>query len=162
MTQNRQKRQMEITERFHAILNWYTSRIARFPRQARVLIGGPLQQRLFVTQDLLIERELAEWKSAIEEYLRSLYLVLHEGKTQIRPCRLGNTFLGYRVFPHTIRLDGKKGRLWIKRIKYKRRLYQAGELDWQEVKASIVSWIAHTKHADSDALIRKVLWNLVF
>lgn len=108
------------------------------------------------------KRELAEWKSAIEEYLRSLYLVLHEGKTQIRPCRLGNTFLGYRVFPHTIRLDGKKGRLWIKRIKYKRRLYQAGELDWQEVKASIVSWIAHTKHADSDALIRKVLWNLVF
>jgi len=106
--------------------------------------------------------ELNEWKTAISEVLKPLYLILHRDKTQIRPCHIGNTFLGYRIFPGLIRLDGKKGRLWIKRIKQKRRLYKAGELSWQEVRTSIISWIAHTKHADSDALIRKVLWNLVF
>ena len=106
--------------------------------------------------------ELTEWKSAISEYLKSLYLVLHSGKTQIRPCHIGNTYLGYQIFPHLIRLDGKKLRLWLKRIKQKRKQYKAGELAWQEVKSSVVSWIAHTKHADSDALLHKVLWNLVF
>jgi len=46
---------MEIVERFYKVLNWYTSRISRFPRQARNLIGQPLQERLLVTMDLLIE-----------------------------------------------------------------------------------------------------------
>ena len=55
MNRTQQKKQMEIVERFYGILNWYTSRIARFPKQSRVLIGQPLQDRLIVTMDLLIE-----------------------------------------------------------------------------------------------------------
>ncbi len=46
---------MEIVEKFHTLLNWYTSRIARFPKQARNLIVQPMQDRLNVTMDLLIE-----------------------------------------------------------------------------------------------------------
>lgn len=106
--------------------------------------------------------ELREWKGAISKYLEPLFLILHRHKTQIRPCHLGNTFLGYRIFPGMIKLDGKKGRLWIKRMKFKRKQYKAGEITWQEVKASIISWMAHARHADSEALISKVLWNLVF
>jgi hypothetical protein len=55
MNRLQQKKQMEIVEKFYALLNWYTSRIARFPKQSRVLIGQPLQERLLFTQDLLIE-----------------------------------------------------------------------------------------------------------
>ena len=83
MTQNRQKRQTEITERFYAILNWYTSRIARFPRQARVLIGGPLQQRLFVTQDLLIE---AVYNPNREKLLKQSNICLDQLRYLTRLC----------------------------------------------------------------------------
>ncbi len=55
MNRNQQKKQMEIVEKFYSLLNWYTSRIARFPKQSRVLIGQPVQDRLIVTMDLLIE-----------------------------------------------------------------------------------------------------------
>ena len=46
---------MEIVETFYSLLNWYTSRIGRFPKQSRVLIGQPIQDRLIITMDLLIE-----------------------------------------------------------------------------------------------------------
>ena len=49
MTERRRKNQMEITEKFYCILRWYTAHIARFPRQSRMLIGQPLQQRLLGT-----------------------------------------------------------------------------------------------------------------
>lgn len=108
------------------------------------------------------KNELNEWKTAIAEYLQSLYLVLHRGKTQIRPCHLGNTFLGYQVFPDRLRIDSKKGRLWIKRMKAKRKKYKAGEITWKEVRASVMSWVGHTRHANADALVERVLWDLVF
>ena len=55
--------------------------------------------------------ELKYWKVSISEYLANHFLGLHPGKTQIRPCYLGNTYLGYRIFPDQIKIDGKKGRL---------------------------------------------------
>ncbi len=108
------------------------------------------------------KQELGRWKNAISDYLRSLYLVLHEKKTQIRPCHLGNTFLGYQVFPDQLKLDNKKARLWVKRMKHKRKLYKAGEITWQDIRASVMSWVGHTSHAHADALVHKVLWDLVF
>ena len=46
---------MEIVEKFYTLTDWHTSRINRFPKQARVLIGQPLQERLFFVLDHLIE-----------------------------------------------------------------------------------------------------------
>lgn len=108
------------------------------------------------------KEELKEWKGAISEYLRPLYLILHQGKTQIRPCSLGNRFLGYQVSPDRLKIDNRKGRLWIKRMKVKRIQYKAGEIGWQDIKASVMSWVGHAKHANADALVHKVLWDLVF
>ncbi|MBU3916125.1 RNA-directed DNA polymerase, partial [bacterium] len=108
------------------------------------------------------KRQLSDWRDRISEYLASLFLLLHKDKTQVRPCGLGNTYLGYRVFPNRLKLDNKKGRLWIKRMKIKRKKYKNGELAWEDIKASVVSWMGHARHANSEALIRKVLWDLVF
>jgi len=83
MKQSQQKKQMEITEKFYTILNWYTSRIARFPRHARILIGQPLQQRLFVTQDLLIE---AVYNPNREKLLKQSNICLDQLRYLTRLC----------------------------------------------------------------------------
>ncbi|MBU2645423.1 RNA-directed DNA polymerase [bacterium] len=108
------------------------------------------------------KQELTEWKGAVSDYLKTLFLVLHRGKTQIRPSHLGNTFLGYQIFRDRLKIDNKKGRLWIKRMKYKRKRYKEGTITWQDIKASTMSWVGHTSHANADSLVRKVLWDLVF
>ncbi len=69
----RKKNQMEIVEKFYSLLNWYTSRIARFPKQARILIGQPMQDRLIVTMDLLIE---AVYSPNRESILRQINICL--------------------------------------------------------------------------------------
>ena len=83
MIKSQQKKQMEITEKFYAILNWYTSRISRFPRQARILIGQPLQQRLFITQDLLIE---AVYNPNREKLLKQSNICLDQLRYLTRLC----------------------------------------------------------------------------
>ncbi len=46
-------------------------------------------------------------------------------------------------------------------MKYKRGLYRQGEITWNDVKASVISWVGQAGHADAEALVRKVLWDLV-
>ncbi|MBU2645424.1 diversity-generating retroelement protein Avd, partial [bacterium] len=83
MTRKHQKDQMEMVERFYTFLNWYTSRIARFPRQSRVLIGQPIQDRLIVTMDLLIE---AVYSPNREKILNQINICLDRLRYLTRLC----------------------------------------------------------------------------
>ncbi len=83
MSKPQQKIQMEIVEKFYKLLNWYTSRIFRFHRHGRNLIGHPLQDRLIITQDLLIE---AVYSPNREKLLKEINICLDRLRYLTRLC----------------------------------------------------------------------------
>ena len=106
--------------------------------------------------------QLWAWREAIIEFLTALRLRLHEERAVVFPTRTGITWLGYRVFPHyrLLRKDNVK--------RFRRRLcqmvadYSIGELDAEQVGASIRSWIAHANHAHTYHLRQRIFSNVVF
>lgn len=95
----------------------------------------------------------------VENFLNCNLRLKLNNKTQIFPVESrGVDFLGYRVWP-THRLLRKSS---TKRMRYKlkkfKALYTAGKIDPREIRASVVSWLGHCKHADTYQLRRKMLY----
>ncbi|MBN3036798.1 MAG: RNA-directed DNA polymerase [Bacteroidales bacterium] len=101
--------------------------------------------------------KLNEWKDEIEGFIGSLRLCLHHNKTQVRPVRLGITFLGQRIFD-THRLlrneNVRKCRHRINRqiVKLRSRLIRPSDIE-----ASLNSWLGHAKQADTYKLRKKLI-----
>lgn len=86
-----------------------------------------------------------------------LKLQLKEKVVKIAPVSEGIPFLGFRVFPHLIRLQRPNLVRFRKKLKKKQRLYREGLITEQEVAQSVGSMIAHIKHANSTMMRRSVL-----
>lgn len=108
------------------------------------------------------KHRLHEVRSAIDAYLAQLRLRLHPRKCFVTTVTSGVTFLGYRIFPTHCRLDADNVRRFKRRL---RRYHQAVAQGWMsdsERRDRIRSWIAHTQHADTAQLRRRVLGDNVF
>ncbi len=101
--------------------------------------------------ELLVQRE------RIREFLGTVRLRLHPGKSIVRRTSRGVRFLGYRVFPSR-RLVARENV-----VRFKRRLrrlrdgYVSGTVELEEIAASVRGWLAHAQHADSSALRESAL-----
>ncbi len=118
MVKTRQKKQMEIVEQFYKILNWYTSRIARFPKQSRVLIGQPIQERLINTMDLLIE---AVYTPNRERILNQINICLDRLRYLTRLC-VGQELLNLKQMEYAageLNIVGGMLGNWLKTVKEK-------------------------------------------
>jgi hypothetical protein len=105
---------------------------------------------------------LAETRAAVREYLEASRLRLHPRKAHISGVRDGLNLLGYIVYPHRRRLRNDNGHRFLRRLRRVARAYGKGGKQWNEIRASVQSWIGHASHADTDGLRRAIFSQVVF
>jgi len=82
-------------------------------------------------------------------------------KTSVFSEARGVDFLGFRIW-RTHRLLRKRSIKSMKRkLKKFEELYENGEIGTERIRASIMAWIGHAKHADTYNLRKKVLGEFV-
>ena len=86
---------------------------------------------------------LAQARLAIEEYLVKLRLKIHPIKSQLFETKHGASFLGFRIFPDRIRVRNSNLHRARRRLKRLQTDYAQGKINWQDVKQSLNSWVAH-------------------
>ncbi|MEW6648135.1 MAG: reverse transcriptase domain-containing protein [Pseudomonadota bacterium] len=78
-------------------------------------------------------------------------------KTSVLPAARGLNFVGYRLW-HDHRLLRRQSVVTMKRrLKALQRKFAAGVIGLDRVRATVASWVAHARHADSHRLRTKVL-----
>jgi hypothetical protein len=100
------------------------------------------------------KRELWRWKTAIVDRLQTLRLTVHDG-AQVVPVTHGIPWLGFAVYPDHRRLKARKVREADRRRRW--QTYQAGEIRFRELHASVQAWVAHASHGNTWGLRRHVL-----
>lgn len=105
--------------------------------------------------------QLWEWKRALVERMAALRLTIHASRAQARPVTEGFPFLGFVVYPDHRRLKRRTGVAYLRRLRQLTRAYSAGDLPLVRVTASVQGWANHLRYADTLALRRSVLRNLI-
>ena len=85
----------------------------------------------------------------VEEFLYDYRLLPHPGKSRVYRVQDGVTFLGWRLFPGRTRLVRPNVQRFREKLKSLQRDYAAGRVDWDDVHAAILAWIAHAAHGDT-------------
>jgi len=106
------------------------------------------------------KKHLWNVRQAMAEYLASLRLSLHPEKTYLVPVQEGVDHLGYRVFPDHRRIRKDNGFHFVRRLQRLQKGFGCGAVSFQEMNASIQSWIGHAKHADTYGLRRAIFCDL--
>jgi retron-type reverse transcriptase len=111
--------------------------------------------------DILIfhedKNQLRIWQQAMTKFFyEELYLTINPHKIRVYPARLGVDFVGYIIFPHSMRLRGSSVRRFKKR--YNKQLHRllTGDISSEKLKASFKSWAAHAAHANTKQLTRSL------
>lgn len=81
-----------------------------------------------------------------------LRLKIHPIKSQLFETKEGANFLGFRVFPDTIRVRQENLRRGRRRLRRLQRQCANGEIELAQLSRSVQSWVAHLEHGDT--------WNL--
>jgi hypothetical protein len=101
-------------------------------------------------------------KQEIQRFLdEHLHLVLNS-KTTIRTVDQGIEWVGYRVWSTHRKLRKSTAKKMKRRLKYLQRAYARGEVGFDEVNASVQSYLGLLKHCNSYNLRRKLFETLVF
>lgn len=87
------------------------------------------------------------WERGVDEYL-SLFLKLDLKReaTVLAPVTEGIPFLGFRIWPHQIRLDGRRARRFRRRLRELSKAVDRGEVGEQDAScsaSSLIGWIGH-------------------
>lgn len=112
--------------------------------------------------DLLLfadaKRDLRSWEAAVTEFLSArLRLAVKQEATILAPTSEGVPFLGFRVFPACVRLQGRSRRRLIRGLREAEVALSAGEADEDSVAQSLSSSFAHVGHADTLAMRRSLV-----
>jgi retron-type reverse transcriptase len=104
---------------------------------------------------------LHRWKREVIEYAATLRARLHEHQSVVFPVSTGIPFLGWRVYPDHRRLKRRNGVAFQRRFARLVREYAAGQITWEQMNASVQSWIAHASHGDTWGLRGSLLSSVV-
>lgn len=95
--------------------------------------------------------ELKQKLSSIKEFLYNrLLLKLENKKIQINRISFGVDFVGYVCFDKFIRVRTKNYRRFIFKIKEKENDYYSGNISFDKIKASFISYLGHLSHTNSE------------
>ncbi len=108
------------------------------------------------------KRFLNELKIGISERLSELRLSLHERKSRIYTVNEGVEFLGFRHMPGTIRVRKQNTLRFKKKMDLMQNKFRKGEMSFEKVTESVVSWVAHVSYADSYNLRKALFKNYIF
>ncbi len=104
----------------------------------------------------LSKPELHRLKAEIRRYLgQVLRLRLKEKASWIAPVEEGIPFLGFRVFPGTIRLQSRRWRRTRRKIRSRERAVRDDRWSAAGLARSVQSSVAHVMHADTCVLRRR-------
>ncbi|MCK5541846.1 MAG: hypothetical protein KAI40_04070 [Desulfobacterales bacterium] len=95
------------------------------------------------------KKELKTIKVEIQNFLDTERLKLHKNKTRVYRTSEGVDFLGYRIFPEYTKVRKSIVKAYRKRLKIMESKYSKGIINLDKIKASLMSWIGHVKHANS-------------
>ncbi len=147
-----------LTSQFWA--NVYLNHFDHFvKRELRCQRRSPAYLR-YVDDFLLFANDketLWRWRAAIIERLARLRLIVHEARCHPRPVTEGIPFLGFLVFPTHRRLRRCKGIRYRRRLKRLLASYQSGEVELDQVHASVQGWLNHVRYGDTWGLRRAML-----
>jgi hypothetical protein len=108
---------------------------------------------LFADDKPTLHRLLAEIRAFLAE---PLHLTLKDAATVIAPVTEGISFLGFRVYPRTIRLNQRTRRRFRQQVRGLERGVAAGHLEADALADRARSLFAHLAHADAYRLRRQV------
>jgi RNA-directed DNA polymerase len=127
-------------------------------------VHNEIGPRLYVRYSddfILFDNDSVRLKDArlrLNGYAEGLRLRLHAGKTCLRSSHQGVKFLGFRLTPVTRRVSRDSITRFRRRMRVIRQGRAHGErVDMQRVGASVRGWLAHAGHANSRAMVRRVL-----
>ncbi len=134
--------------------NLYLMPLDRFIKQ-ELRVSGYLRYM----DDLLLfgpdKATLKAWKLKVEAFVQErLQLKLRDEAERLNPTRVGVPFLGFRIWPRLIRLDGARRRRVI------RRLHRLSKLDPEAALPQMESLFAWLEQADTLQLRRSLLKRL--
>jgi hypothetical protein len=84
-------------------------------------------------------------------------LRLHENKCHIRNVKEGLTFLGYRVWPDHRRVRRDNVVRARRRVRSLNRRYALKRIDIRRVRACLMAWMGHTRHANARGLEKHIV-----
>jgi len=105
-------------------------------------------------------------KYFLENYLKAIGLEFNS-KTQVFPLKNGVDFLGFHTYitetGKVIRILRRDSKKKIKRkLKHFQREYLKENIDYERIRACLVSWISHAAHGNTYNLRRKIFNKYVF
>lgn len=99
---------------------------------------------------------LSETLGAVRCFLRqTLRLELKDRATRLAPTATGVPFLGWRIFPGTVRLAPVNLRRHRWRLRHRRWEWETGRIDAVTYRRAVASALAHVRHGDTRALRRR-------
>jgi retron-type reverse transcriptase len=99
---------------------------------------------------------LSELLVAVRDWLSHARLRLKRSSPPVTPVQAGLTFVGYRIW-RTHRLLRKQNiRQFRRRVRWMRRAYARGSVEWSAIKPRLDSWMGHARQADSERLLRRI------
>lgn len=102
------------------------------------------------------KQELHRIKREVEDFLRDKLRLELNSKTQVFPASQGINFLGYRIWRTHRKVRNSSKRRIKRKLKAYQRKYAAGQMSIERIKATIISWLGHVKHANSYFLRQKL------
>jgi RNA-directed DNA polymerase len=111
--------------------------------------GGrfPWATRLALFSDS--KTNLYAWKQAIIARLGQERLTIHEAATQVLPTHCGIPWLGFVVYPTHRLLKRRNAVNFTRRLERNLDAYEAGQISFAELDASVQGWINHVRYADT-------------
>jgi len=119
------------------------------------------QGYLRYVDDLLLfaadKRTLWRWKAEVSDFTAWLRLRMHDRESTVYPVTNGIPFLGFRTYPDRRRLKRRNGVAFARRFRAQRAAVAAGEITYTQLHQSILGWLAHAAHGDTEGLRRALV-----
>ncbi len=93
--------------------------------------------------------QLAVWREEIIQRLARMRLVCHENEAQATTTKDGVPWLGFVIYPTHRLLKRRNAVNFTRRFRHNIALYEAGEISFAELDASVNGWINFVRYADT-------------
>ena len=107
------------------------------------------------------KKHLWQMKQEIQRFVEEQLRLVLNNKTTVRTINQGVDWVGYRVWSTHRKLRKSTAKKMKRRLKYLQRAYARGEVGFDEVNASVQSYLGLLKHCNSYHLRRKLLDSFV-
>ena len=92
---------------------------------------------------------LWRWHDLMARYLERLRLRFNERKTRVLPVTRGVDFLGFKLYPHRVKILRPSVKRFRARMRQLWRERAAGEIEAERVGQSVLGWAAHAAYGDT-------------